>query len=80
MSASYLVEAKKDIANAKAAFCGFGEIEKVVVNGIVFAPEQVESGLVLVASNWGNVDAFAVSRINGHCELRVSIGRRHVSR
>lgn len=76
MSASYLVEAEKFLALAKAAFGGFGEIEKVVVNGIEFASEQTERGLIIVTSNWSDVDAFVVSRINGHCELRVSIGRR----
>lgn len=73
MTASYSVFAKKLLADAKAAFGALGDISKVIINATEFTPAQTDSALIAIADNWADVKAFALSRIDGVCTLRVAM-------
>lgn len=75
-STSFTIIAERALKAAKAAFGAFGDIDKVLINGTEFAPEQTAAALVAVVTNWDDVQAFAITRINGVCTLRVATGRR----
>lgn len=75
-STSFTIIAERALKAAKAAFGAFGNIGKALINGTEFAPEQTASALVSVVMNWDDAQAFAITRINGICTLRVATGRR----
>lgn len=72
MTASYKVINDKLLADAKAAFGALGDISKVIINDVEFAPEQTDTALIAIADNWAEVTSFAVARIDGICVLRVA--------
>lgn len=75
MIASYTVANEKCLADARVAFCRFGEVNKIVLDKTEFAPDQNDAALILIASNWADVAAFCISRIDGVCVLRVAMRR-----
>lgn len=75
MITSYTVTNEKYLAKARTAFCRFGEVNKIILNNTEFVPDQNDAALILIASNWEDVAAFCVTRIDGVCVLRVAMRR-----